>query len=102
MHNQLHNVSCYNNIHFCRSVEAGDEQSSGLGPLFSEQVSHIAAPTLEFFVRWYWLLAEEEQCCRSKQNPLPWLASSHQRYVHTFALTYVQVSFLAHTSLGEG
>ena len=64
---------------FCRSIEDGSEASSGLGELFTKQVSHMSPSHLQFFAEWLQLLAEEEQCSQAKQSAGPWLAPAQHR-----------------------
>ena len=60
-------------------MEQGNEASSGLGELFSKQVDHIPEKHLQFFVKWYQLLSEEERCCRARDGPPFWLSTAAER-----------------------
>ena len=65
---------------YARSLENGAED---LGELFTEQIAHLTSSHLEFFARWFHLLAEEEQFCRVTRGNSPWLSSALERYVES-------------------
>ncbi len=54
--------------------------SSGVGELFTDQVSHLSSSHRNFFIKWYGLVALEEAESRAK-NGLPlWLSDPIKRY----------------------
>ena len=91
-----HTILFLNMCHFIRTVESGDERSSGIGELFSEQVSHLPQSHQEFFAKWYKLVAEEEAYSKRSTGPPVWLTTAQERYVHVYICVSVPISTTQH------
>lgn len=54
------------------SIERGTAETSGLGDVFGEAVSHLSPSHLSFFEHWLGLAQEEQRCVSEKRNRQPW------------------------------
>ena len=66
-------------VYRCSAIEKGDKVSSGLDELFDQQVSHLSQSHLNFFAKWYSLIAEEERHSKAREGPPLWLLDPENR-----------------------
>ncbi len=80
------------------TLEQGDELSSGVGELFTEQISHLSPSHLDFFVKWYGLVALEEAHSKAKDSTPLWLTDPLERCVLCLVCTVSKFYAVLHLS----